>query len=243
MISPEIIYVIIILFFSSLIRSTFGFGDALTAMPLLAMIIGIRAATPLVALVAIVIATFILIDSYKEIKIKNLLMLIISSIAGIPIGLYYLKGVDEAVIKIVLAVILISFSVYKLLRPNLLHIKNDRYAFIFGFLGGILGGAYNTNGPPIIIYGVMRKWHPERFRALLQGVFFPVNLAIAVSHGIGGLWTKQVWIYFLSAILPIGLAIFIGIKISKRISKEKFSKFIYILLILIGLLLGVKTII
>ena len=42
----------------------------------------------------------------------------------------------------------------------------------FGFFAGILGGAYNTNGPPVVIYGSLRKWSPATFRATLQGYFF-----------------------------------------------------------------------
>ena len=46
---PEIGYVVAVLFLGSLVRSTFGFGDALVAMPLLTLLIPIRVATPLVA--------------------------------------------------------------------------------------------------------------------------------------------------------------------------------------------------
>ncbi len=44
--------VLVVLFCSTFIRATFGFGDALVAMPLLAMVVGLKTATPLVALVA-----------------------------------------------------------------------------------------------------------------------------------------------------------------------------------------------
>jgi hypothetical protein len=31
------------------------------------------------------------------------------------------------------------------------------------------------NGPPLVIYGALRRWTPERFRATLQGYFLPAS--------------------------------------------------------------------
>ena len=50
-----IIYLLVVLFISTLVRATFGFGDALIAMPLLALVINIKIVTPLVAIIAIII--------------------------------------------------------------------------------------------------------------------------------------------------------------------------------------------
>jgi len=53
--SPEAytVSVLAIILLSTLVRAIFGFGNALVAMPLLAMIIDVRIATPLVALTGI----------------------------------------------------------------------------------------------------------------------------------------------------------------------------------------------
>ncbi len=44
-----ILPVLLIVFIASLVRATFGFGDALIGMPLPALVISIREATPLMA--------------------------------------------------------------------------------------------------------------------------------------------------------------------------------------------------
>ena len=64
--------ILTILFISTLIRSTFGFGDALVAMPLLSLIIDIRLATPLVAVIALGIAFYIFLNSRKEIHFSEI---------------------------------------------------------------------------------------------------------------------------------------------------------------------------
>ena len=106
----------------------------------------------------------------------------------------------------------------------------------------MLGGAYNTNGPPIIIYGTLREWTPQKFRILLQGIFLPTNLMIIIFHGIAGLWTTTVFEYFFVSLPVIFIAILIGRKLNRIIPKEKFVKYVYTFLIIIGFILLGDTI-
>ncbi len=224
-------------------RATFGFGDALIAMPLVAMLAGIKTATPLIAIIGLIISSFIIIRDYRKIQFRSIYLLIIFSILGIPIGLLYLKETNEDVVKLILATILILFSLYKIFNPGLLKIKSGRFSFIFGLIAGVLGGAYNTNGPPIIIYGTLRGWPPQKFRAILQGVFTPTNIFIVLGHGAAGLWTPDVFVLLLYSLPGVILAIIAGNKLNKVIPKEKFSVFVYYFLIVIGVILILNTLI
>ena len=57
-------------FLSSFVRSAFGFGDALIAMPMLVIFIGIDEATPLVALISYTIAILVLIKNWAHADLK-----------------------------------------------------------------------------------------------------------------------------------------------------------------------------
>ncbi|MHC4441125.1 MAG: sulfite exporter TauE/SafE family protein [Planctomycetota bacterium] len=234
---PYTFLILTIVFFATLVRSIFGFADALIAMPLLAIIVGMKIATPLVAMLFCTVALIILIGSWHSIQFKSAWRLIVSSLLGIPLGLLLLKGLHEGFMKLVLAVILIGFSIYNLVKPHLLQLKDEKFSYIFGFVAGVLGGAYNTSGPPVVIYGALRRWSPVSFRATLQGYFFPTSLIIVISHGLGGLWTRSVvQLYALS--LPLVLvAIWIGGRLNATIPQGKFDKYIYILLMAIGVFL------
>jgi hypothetical protein len=111
---------------------------------------------------------------------------------------------------------------------------------VTGFIAGILGGAYNTNGPPVVIYGMLRRWDPEKFRATLQGYFLPTGLAILISHGLAGMWTKQVIHLYLYSLPAIIAAVLIGGKVNQLIPKGKFDKIIYGFLVAIGILLIIR---
>lgn len=232
-----IIIILSIIFVAALTRSTFGFGDALIAMPLLALFIDIKIATPLMALIAFFIAISILIKNRDKVEFKSVWRLIVASLVGIPIGLWYLDDINENIIKLILGIIILTFAVYNLAKPKLHQLKSEKYAWIFGFIAGVLGGAYNTNGPPIVIYSSLKKWNPQNFRATLQGYFFTTGILLVISHGIAGNYTNQVLTYFAYCLPVVLVAVIIGAKLNKKIPIIRFHKYIYMILIFLGFML------
>ncbi|OGU39601.1 MAG: hypothetical protein A2X61_11200 [Ignavibacteria bacterium GWB2_35_12] len=202
----------------------------------------IKIATPIVAFMGFTVSVFILLGNREKQNLGKIWQLVVFSIIGIPIGLLFLKGINENVVKIVLALILIIYSLFSLTYPKL-YLKTNKSAFAFGIVSGILGGAYNTNGPPIIMYGTLRKWTPEEFRLLLQGVFLPTNMFIIIGHGFAGLWTGDVVKAMLYALPTVMVATIIGNILNKRISAEKFEKLVYYFLIGIGSILLIQAVI
>jgi uncharacterized protein len=239
--ATTITMVLLIFFFSMLIKSIFGFGDALLAMPLLAMVVGIKTATPLFAMVGTTITLVILVLRWRHVMIQSAWRLVVSSVFGIPVGLFFLKGSYDIAVNLVLALVIILFSAYSLSNPDLPRLKNERYAFFFGFVSGILGGAYNTAGPPVIIYSSLRRWAPESVLATLQGYFFPVGIFIFIGHGIAGLWTREVMTYYVAA-LPFSLiALAVGSRLNRAVPQDKFEKWIFGMLLVIGIFLLVQN--
>ena len=231
------ILVFIIVFISTLIRSTFGFGNALIAMPLLAFILGVKTATPLVAMTGIVIALVMLLREWRELDFKDAIYLILPTLAGIPLGLFFLSSAPERIIRMILGLILIGFSLYNLLGPKLPKIRRNALILPVGFLAGILGGAFNTNGPPVVIYGVMRGWRKEKFRATLQGYFLISSLIIFIGHGLTGLWSPEIWQLFALSTPASILAVFTGGRLTKNVTQESYQRLIYLFLIVAGFLL------
>jgi uncharacterized membrane protein YfcA len=226
-----------ILFFSTLIRSTFGFGNALIAMPLLVLVIGVKGASPLVALAGLVISLLMLIQDWRALQWKETAFLLGASLPGIPLGLVLLTSVPESLVRIILGLVLAGFGLYNLLAIRVPSLPSRWLALPFGLLAGILGGAYNTNGPPIIIYAVFRGWTKEQLRVSLQGFFLASNLLIIAGHGLSGLWTREMMIQFLASIPLVWLAVYLGGKIAARLSQEIFNKAIYYFLVLMGVLM------
>ncbi len=229
------------LFGTTLVRSTFGFGDALIAMPLLAMLVGLRAATPLFALAATVIAVTIVVRHWREVRLAGAGRLVVGSAIGIPFGLWLLKGSFERELTLVLAAVVIGFALFQLLRPVPVTLGVRWLAYPVGVIAGVLGGAYNTNGPPVVIYGTLRGWTKSAFRATLQGYFVCTSVVILGGHAVAGLWTARVWWLFGVSLLGVLPAIAAGEWLHRRIPAARFERAVYTLLIPLGVLLALDA--
>src|ERR1051326_7051152 len=209
--------VLAIIFLATLIRSAFGFGEALVAVPLLALLIPVEQAVPLATLVSITVAGVVVAQDWHQIHVRSAGWLVISTLFGIPLGLWLLTAVAEAGVKALLAVVILGFSSYCLASRRPYQLRDDRWAWAFGFGAGVLGGAYGMNGPPLVIYGSLRRWSPEHFRATLQGYFLPASLLGMAGYGLAGLWVQTVTRYYLLS-LPVALAaVVLGRAVNRRL--------------------------
>lgn len=146
--STHTLLLLLILFFATLIRSTFGFGEALIAVPLLALVIPITEAAPLAVLLSTTIALVVVVQDWRRIYLRSALWLLAPTVVGIPLGTALLASSHQAVVKGLLALTLIAFSAYVLLRAQMPRLHRDRRSWMLtcGFLAGVLGGAYGMNG-------------------------------------------------------------------------------------------------
>jgi uncharacterized membrane protein YfcA len=234
---PAILPVLGVAFLATLVRSAFGFGEALVAVPLLALVIPVQVAVPLATLLSITVAALILAQDWRKVHARSAWWLIISSLLGIPVGLLILTAVSPPVVKTILAVVIIAFSSYCLFGRSKPRLPDDRLAWAFGFGAGVLGGAYGMNGPPLVVYGTLRGWTPEHFRATLQGYFLPASVVGMCGFWAAGLWVPDVTRYYLISLGPAVVAVVIGRAGNRRMHPEAFVRYVHLGLIGIGLLL------
>lgn len=234
--------VLAVLGLATVIRSAFGFGEALVAVPLLALLIPVEVAAPLAVLVSITVAGVVLVQDWREVHVGGTLRLVLSSLVGIPFGLLLLTRVAEPLVKALLAVVIIGFSIYRLLSRDRLALGDDRLAWVFGFWAGVLGGAYGMNGPPLVVYGALRRWSRERFRATLQGYFLPASLVGMAGYWLAGLWVPAVTRFYLVSLPVVLAATFLGRILNRRMDARRFVLCIHVGLVLIGMLLLAQSV-
>ena len=234
MFESQLLCVLGIIFFGTLFGSTFGFGLGLVSMPLLALIVDMKTATPLLALVLLLMALMIFIGNRKEVNFRSMWKLLLGSLIGIPIGVYFLKGTEDSIMKIMLAGMIILFALYSLFTRVDYYMKAEWPSYIMGILAGGFGAAYNMGGPPVIIYGTLKKWPPSTFRSTLYSFFLPTSILAILSHFMAGLVSKTVISYFLLSIPIVVFSTIVGGKLNRKISAEKFHSLIHICLLFIG---------
>jgi uncharacterized membrane protein YfcA len=238
------VLVVFIVFIATLIRSAFGFGEALIAVPLLAFFIPLKVAAPLAVLVSITIAAIVIVQDWNKIHLRSASWLVLSTIPGIPVGLLLLTFGHQAIVKILLAVTIMAFAGYSLMGRTSFHLSTDKKSWLMGcgLTAGILGGAFGMNGPPLAIYGSMRRWPAQYFRATMQAYFLPASLIGMAGYLIAGLWGYAVTRYYLLSLPGMIPAIFLGRAVNHRLHGDSFLKYVYLGLLIMGAVLMIQSI-
>jgi len=226
-----------VLFLATLIRSSFGFGEALVAVPLLGLLVPIKVAAPIAVMASVTVALIVVVQDWRKIHAGSVSRLVLPTMLGIPLGLMLLRAGADPVVKAVLGALIIAFSGYSLLGGKHGGLRDDRFAWLFGFSAGVLGGAYGMNGPPLAIYGSLRGWSPQHFRANLQGYFLPASLAGLWGYWLAGLWTPAISRFYVLSLPFVVAATFLGRVINRRIGARRFVLYVYGGLIGIGVIL------
>ena len=97
------------------------------------------------------------------------------------------------------------------------------------------------NGPPLVIYGSLRRWSPQQFRATLQGYFLPASALGMCGFWIAGIWTPTVNRFYLLSLAPVIVATFLGRVINRNINARQFVVYVHLVLIGIGIILMMQA--
>jgi hypothetical protein len=233
------VHVLGVLFLATLIRSAFGFGEALVAVPLLSFYLPIKVAAPLAVLVSITIALMVVLQDWRKIHLRSTGWLVLSTLFGIPLGLWLLTSPHQQAVKAILGLIIIAFSLFSLVSGKPVHLEQDSRPWLLscGFFAGVLGGAYGMNGPPLVVYGAMRRWSAQHFRATLQGYFLPASILGMAGYWLAGLWIPAVTHLYLASLPAVIPAVLLGRVINHQLKGDAFLKLLYAGLAVIGAVL------
>lgn len=242
-----IILVVAAVFIGALSRATFGFGEAVVSMPLLALLpIDLHTSISLIGLAGLVVALFTAISGWRYIDRPALIRLVIGALLGIPLGLFLVIRLPTDTVTLVLGIFLILYGSYSFLKITFAkqavksRMNASFWALPVGVVSGVMGSAYNTHGVPVVVYGTLKRWEPNRFRGTLQAHFLISGVFIVIGQALGGLWTKDLFFLFGVSVPFVVIATLLGVFLHKRIPQGKFERYVFLFLVLLGALLLVN---
>lgn len=233
--STTLAVLVAIVFFAAFEQTIAGFGFSLIVMPLATLTLGLKTAAPFVALTGLTLYTINLVRYRASLNPHETIRLGIAAALGVPLGIWGLVNLDEMLIKFVLGFILIAHSIFSFAHPATRHILSPRWVYLTGLATGCLGGAYNTPGPPLIVYGTLRQWQRDEFRAVLQALFFLTGLLTVASHFFTQHLTPTILTLYVFTAPALVIGILSGSLIDRRIDHETFRRITLALIFILGL--------
>lgn len=224
----------LVIFLAAFTESLSGFGVALVSMALLPLLINIRVATPLVAVISILVDLSVFLRYRQSLDLRAIWQVALATLFGIPLGVYSLSYLDERLALTFLGIVLIAYASHALWGRRPLRLEHPVWAYLAGFLGGVLGGAYNTFGPPVIIYADSRAWPPKVFKSNLSGYFVLCSVAVLITHAVQGNLTSQVMGIFWSSLPYMIAGLVAGFSLDRWLKPEAFRRVVLALLVVMG---------
>lgn len=232
----------VILFIGGAVQGCMGFGLALTAVPVLMLVLPHTLIPPVLVILGVVNNLMVLAGAWRAVRLKTIYPLIAGGLIGLPIGAYLLKTLDSGLFKIGVGVIVLVAAV-AMLRGWQLRLRHDwpRLAPV-GLLSGVLGGATALSGPPVILLFAGNNEDKQGFRGNLIGYFTLLNIGSILVFGASGLLTMDVLRTALWFLAPLLLGSAAGVWIAHHVSEHHFRTAVLVLIICIGLSLVVTNI-
>jgi len=228
--------VCLIFLFASLIYSIFGFGFSMIAIPLLSMILGPKLAISLKIFLGMFLNFYLFYLTYSEMEFREIIKLLIGSIFGILLGVKILLIINSELINIFINIlIIVTVIIFKIKRNYQKFSNKGKLEFLVGFLSGFFGSSTGIPGPPIIMFGLSKKWEKKKLRANFLGFFAIYGVFTNIGYFIVGFTDLSKFVMFIvPSIIGISFGTFAGKNIFKYIKSDVYSSSILVLILVIA---------
>jgi uncharacterized membrane protein YfcA len=235
-------FVIGIVMAAGFIQGLSGFGSAIIAIPLLSFFLDMHTAVPLVTMLGIIIGLINTRELIQHSQYRRLAPLIISALAGIPIGVVFITSMRESIVLLILAILLISYSLYTMRGLKIQLFSHPYFAYVSGFFSGWLGATLSISGPPIIFYTTAQDWPAKEKKSLLASYFLLVSILTAIGFYISGMLNDRVMILFGYSVIPLIVGTYLGIMAFNKMVSTYQTTIINLFVFCLGIILLVKLI-
>jgi uncharacterized membrane protein YfcA len=179
-------------FVAALARGFSGFGSALIFVPLASTAIGPQTAAPLLLLIDGVTAVGLVPNAWRHADKRDVGTMSIGALAGIPLGAWILLKSDPLLIR--WAIALFGTLLLALLTSGWRYRgkPSAAMAVLVGAAAGLLGGAAQIGGPPIVAYWLSRRIPTGTVRANIVLYFAISSVMTGTVYLAGGLLSPSV---------------------------------------------------
>lgn len=226
-----------------LIEGITGFGCTALALPFTVLLVGIKTAVPLLVILGLLSALYIVIISFKNIVWHEYWQIVILVILGLPVGIILFRSLPVEILELVLAVFMIVLStrgLYVSFTDKKIIVPNKRVLKLFLFLGGCIHGAFGTGGPLVILYATVALPHKSNFRATLCLLWVTLNTIIVLQSLADGIISVEVIKLLLFSMPFLITGTILGNWLHHKVNEGLFLKLVYLVLLLSGTVLLVK---
>jgi len=212
-----------------------GFGAAIVGVPLLAHVVPIRFAVPMMLVFDLCAGLLLGLKNRHEVD-KGALLRIAPFVAiGMALGVTALVRAPERWLLALLGALVFGYAAWSLLRRGAPRPIGAAGAMPAGMAGGVFTALYGSGGPIYTVYLARRLGEPSRLRATMAVLIFCTAWARLALFSATGLMFQPSLLNLAAVLLPCAVAgYFIGSHLHRRLAPRHAARAIWILLLASG---------
>ena len=164
---PVIVVSAVAVFAAALVQGVTGFGFVIVAAPVLTIYLEPTLVVPVMLLQSVALNAAIMIDRHRWINLRRVWALVLAGAATTPVGAALLIGLDAAVIKVLVGVVVGATAVGMLLGMQRTASRELLVSVPVGTASGVLGGATGLSGAPVVLFFTNQSVDSKESRANL----------------------------------------------------------------------------
>lgn len=235
MTTDSLLLAILALSLAGFIQGLTGFGFGMTSMSLLPLAVGLSDAQAIVTLTSTAACLLMAAVTLREVPWSELPRLWIGTIAGVPLGFAVLESLPRTTVTRGLGVTICLMVLFEFFVAHRRSIQWPRWLEpVIGIASGMLTGAFNIGGPPLVACIYSRPWPKEKRVAGLTAVFLSgglirVSLLLRYQELPREAWLATAW-----AIVPMMIAIIGGNRLLTHVPERPLRTAVFATLLILG---------
>ena len=219
-----------------------GFGSSLTAMPLLAQLLPLRFAVPMLLLLDFSAGMIIGTRNRSVIAHRELKRIVPFMFVGIALGATVLVHAPEKLLLFSLGIFVFAYAAYSMMAPVQAGPIGPAWAAPLGTLGGLFSTLFGTGGPMFVIYLASRVHDKSALRATMTTMIAISSVSRFVIFVIAGLYAQQNMLLSVASLFPFMLAgLWLGNHLHHRLSAKRVVQGLWLILVVGGASLVVRS--
>lgn len=233
---PRLAATVAIALLTGVVRGFSGFGAGLIYVPLVSAAYQPTVAAATIFLIDTVIATPFTVRSVARCNWHDVLPLALAASVMVPVGAAALKWLDPITMRWIIAVIVAGALV--VLAAGWRYHGRPRLPITLGVgaLAGVLGGATQMSGPPVIAYWLGGAIPASLVRDNLMVFFLLASVTSGLTYLAQGLLTTTAIKIALVAGPAYGLGMLVGAKLFHGASDVTYRRIAYLIIAAAALL-------
>jgi uncharacterized membrane protein YfcA len=212
-----------------------GFGAAIVGVPLLAHVVPIRFAVPMMLVFDLCAGLLLGLKNRRDVDRGELLRLAPFVAIGMVLGVTALVRAPERWLLGVLGAFVFLYACWSLFSRTAPAPISARWAVPAGTAGGVFTALYGSGGPIYTVYLARRLGDATRLRATIAVLIFCTAWARLALFSATGLMLQPSLLNLALVLLPCAIAgYFIGSHLHRRLAPRHAARAIWILLLASG---------